>query len=117
MTVSGCGRSPTHSAPPQSTLEISARAVFFDRSELHARDAGAHAALNNDVALLISVKNALVREPDLGSYTLEVGVLAGAVTLYGEVATPEHRAMAEQIARSVRGVESVRSGIAIANRV
>ena len=117
LTVSGCNKSVIADHIPKSANESYATAVFFDRSEPDASHAIAPRVPNNDVALLINVKNALVRESRLELYTLEVGVLDGAVTLYGEVDTHEHRMMAEQIARNVRGVESVKSGIAVMNPV
>jgi len=68
---------------------------------------------NNDVALLIKVKTALVKDPDLKTFPLEVGVLGGVVTLYGQVDTAERRAAAERIARRVHGVAEVKSSIAV----
>jgi osmotically-inducible protein OsmY len=72
---------------------------------------------NNDVALLIKVKTALVKDPDLKAFPLEVGVLGGVVTLYGQVDTPERRANAERIARRVQGVAQVKSSIAVNTQV
>ena len=68
---------------------------------------------NNDVALLIKVKTALVKDPDLTAFPLEVGVLGGVVTLYGQVDTAERRAAAERVARRVQGVAEVKSNIAV----
>lgn len=73
--------------------------------------------VEHDVALLIKVKNALVAEPELRPFGLDVGVQGGVVTLYGEVATREQRDKAEHIARSVRGVALVKSGIAVTQSV
>lgn len=70
-------------------------------------------APEHDIALLIKVKNALMADPELK--TLEVGVQGGIVTLYGEVATREQRIKAERIARNIRGVATVKSGIAVAS--
>ncbi len=70
---------------------------------------------DRDIALLIKVKSALVAEPGLRPFALDAGVLDGVVTLYGEVDTFERRAMAERIARDVRGVEEVKSGIIVAS--
>src|SRR5471032_1227147 len=61
---------------------------------------------NRDVALLIRVKSALVRAPSLTALPIDVGVLRGVITLYGEVDTLEHRDQAEWIARSVPGVQA-----------
>ena len=70
-------------------------------------------APEHDIALLIKVKNALTAEPELKPFALEVGVQGRIVTLYGEVATPEQRTIAERIAGNVRGVALVKSGIAL----
>ena len=79
-----------------------------------------HVAANGnksgEVALLIKVKTALVADPRLIPFMLEVGVLGGVVTLYGQVETNEHKAIAEHIARQVHGVLEVKSGIAVAAR-
>lgn len=69
-----------------------------------------------EVALLIKVKSALIAEPRLKPFSLEVGVLGTVVTLYGQVDTVEHKSIADQIARSVHGVEQVESGIAVVAR-
>jgi osmotically-inducible protein OsmY len=68
---------------------------------------------NHDVALLIKVKSALVKDPAVNAFPLEVGVLGGVVTLYGQVDTAERRAAAERIARRVHGVAEVKSSIAV----
>ena len=119
LTMSGCHQSVIADRTPRSQSESAATEVFFDPSERYASHAVAVAdhVHGNDVALLINVKNALIREPKLERYMLEVGVLDGAVTLYGEVGSHEHREMAEQIARNVHGVESVKSGIAVVNPI
>jgi osmotically-inducible protein OsmY len=68
---------------------------------------------NRDVALLIKVKSALVGAPSLTALSIDVGVLRGVITLYGEVDTLEHRDQAERIARSVPGVQAVESEIEV----
>ena len=92
-------------------------AAHYGWSSRYGRLAFDHAKPDTDVALLIKVKTALVGEPDLKPYALEVGVLRGVVTLYGEVDTVAQRATAERIARDVQGVEVVKSGIAVTRRV
>ena len=91
-------------------------AVLYGWSSRYGRLAFDHTKPDHDVALLIKVKTALVGEPGLKPYVLEVGVLRGVVTLYGEVDTVEQCAMAERIARNVQGVEVVKSGIAVTRR-
>ena len=69
-----------------------------------------------EVALLIKVKTALVADRRLMPFALEVGVLGSVVTLYGQVDTHEHKAIAEHIARNVDGVQEVKSGISVVAR-
>lgn len=95
VSVAGCGQNAltAGAAPPA--------AVVVERAPEH------------DVALLIKVKDALVAEPELRRFGLEVGVQGGVVTLYGEVATRAQRDKAEHIARNISGVAVVKSGIAV----
>jgi osmotically-inducible protein OsmY len=96
--------------------EVYATAAMYGWSNRYARVGIDERAPNNDVALLIKVKTALGAEPRLKPFALDAGVLDGVVTLYGEVDSSEHRAMAEQITRHVQGVEEVKSGIAVIQR-
>jgi hypothetical protein len=70
-------------------------------------------ARKKDLALLIDVKSALIKEPVLKTFSIDVGVLSGVVTLYGAVDTPAHRDRAAQIAQNVSGVHTVKTGIAV----
>ena len=92
-------------------------ATAFEMNQEHARESGETTAnfntLNRDVILLIRVKSALTSTPGLKALPIDVGVLRGVVTLYGEVDTLEHRKRAERIARNVPGVEAVQSEIAV----
>ena len=93
-----------------------ATAAVYGWSNHYARVALDEPKPNNDIALLIRVKSALVAEPRLKPFALDAGVLDGVVTLYGEVDSSEHRAMAERITRKVQGVAEVKSGIAVIQR-
>ena len=93
-----------------------ATAAVYGWSDHYARVALDERRPNNDIALLIRVKGALVAEPRLKPFSLDAGVLDGVVTLYGEVDSSEHRAMAEWITRQVQGVAEVKSGIAVIQR-
>ncbi|MEO8440884.1 MAG: BON domain-containing protein [Betaproteobacteria bacterium] len=93
-----------------------ATAAVYGWGDHYARVALDERRPNNDVALLIRVKSALVAEPGLKPFALDAGVLDGVVTLYGEVDSSEHRAMAERITRQVQGVAEVNSGIAVIRR-
>ena len=96
--------------------ETYATAAVYGWSNHYARVALDERRPNNDIALLIRVKRALVAEPRLKPFALDAGVLDGVVTLYGEVDSSEHRAIAERITRQVRGVAEVKSGIAVIQR-
>lgn len=116
LAASGRNLNADHAATRDSG-ETYATAAVYGWTSGYARLAVDQDKPNNDVALLIKVKTALVGAPDLKPFALEVGVLGGVVTLYGEVDTAEHRAMAERIARAVKGVAAVNSGIAVLQRV
>ncbi|MDB5809904.1 MAG: hypothetical protein JWN94_2026 [Betaproteobacteria bacterium] len=109
--LAGCGGE--RAAAKSSHAENFSAVALYGWSNRYARFAGDPEKPNQDVALLIKVKSALWGAPDLKRFPIEVGVLNGVVTLYGEVDTVERRAMAERVAGEVRGVESVKSGIAI----
>lgn len=68
---------------------------------------------DSDEGLAIKVKSALISDPSLKVFPLEVGTLRGVVTLYGTVNSPEDRAKAVQIAQNVPGVQEVKSNISI----
>jgi len=93
-----------------------ATAAVYGWNDHYARVALDERRPNNDIALLIRVKSALVAEPTLKRFALDAGVLDGVVTLYGEVDSSEHRAMAERITREVQGVAEIKSGIAVIQR-
>lgn len=72
-------------------------------------DAAAPASQNpsNDAAITSSVNAALARDPDLVAQRIEVDTVDGKVALRGNVANPQARERATQIAKSVAGVRSV----------
>jgi osmotically-inducible protein OsmY len=114
--AAGCGGDTAAKRTARAQIDGYSAAALHARTSPYARLAGDQQPRHNDVALLIKVKTALVDSPGLKPFALEVGVLNGVVTLYGEVDTIERRAMAERIARDVRGVASVKSGIAVTAR-
>jgi hypothetical protein len=118
LSVAGCEqRSGIDNIDAKAYGEPEAIAAVFATNKEHALATGETTAdsntLNRDVTLLIRVKFALVRAPGLKALPIDVGVLRGAITLYGEVDTPEQRDMAERITRSVPGVRAVESEIAV----
>lgn len=104
------GAASLEPAPVYATASPYGWSTHFTRFEQPERSP------NNDIALLIKVKTALATEPSLQRFALDAGVLDGVVTLYGEVDSSEHRAVAERIARRIHGVEEVKSGIAVIQR-
>lgn len=115
--LAGCERDMNmDGAAALDANETYATAAVYGWSNHYARVALDERRPNNDIALLIRVKSALVAEPRLKPYALDAGVLDGVVTLYGEVDSSEHRAMAERITRQVQGVAEVKSGIAVIRR-
>ena len=115
--LAGCGKDMNmDGAAALDPADTYATAAVYGWSNHYAQVALDERRPNNDIALLIRVKSALVAEPRLKPFALEAGVLDGVVTLYGEVDSSEHRAMAEQITRQVQGVAEVKSGIAVIQR-
>lgn len=79
--------------------------------------AGCRTAINpvsiSDAQTAARVKTALVNDPELGVWAIEVRVVSGAVDLTGRVSTSEEADRAVAIARAVSGVVSVRAGLVI----
>lgn len=61
----------------------------------------------NDSVLMDQVKRKILDTTELASATIEVNVNAGQVTLNGEVSNEAMRALAEQLAKQVKGVKTV----------
>src|SRR4051812_4996601 len=113
--AAGCvGQSNSANTSSQESVTTAALNGWGSRY-VHFR--GAQQSPNHDVALLIKVKSALGGTPELRPFSIEVGVLNGVVTLYGQVDTAERRVIAERVAIEVRGVASVKSGIAVTSPV
>lgn len=72
------------------------------------KDAGASLGSNtNDAALSASVRAAIARDPELSAGRIDVAAKAGAVRLSGSAPNAAAKSRAEQIARTVNGVDSV----------
>jgi hyperosmotically inducible periplasmic protein len=67
----------------------------------------------DDTVLNTKVRAALVKERSLGSGDVWVKADGSAVTLGGSVASAEERRKAEQVARTVAGVKSVKNEIKV----
>ena len=114
LVLAACGKNLNiEGAAKRHADPASAAAAMYGWTNHYARLTLEQNQPNNDVALLIKVKTALVKDPDLKTFPLEVGVLGGVVTLYGQVDTAELRAAAERIAWRVHGVAEVKSSIAV----
>ena len=88
-----------------------------ERMNQAARTAGdklaaAGQAVDN-TALAARVKAALIAAPGLESSAIDVDAANGIVTLAGTAASPDKRALAEQLASNVEGVTSVRNRIVV----
>jgi hypothetical protein len=69
----------------------------------------------NDTALTASVSAAIARDPELGPRKIEVASNAGTVRLSGSAPSVEAKSRAEQIARTVKGVDSVDNQLTVTN--
>ena len=65
----------------------------------------------DDTLITGKVKAALVADPDLKAHEINVETFKGTVQLSGFVAAPEHIPKAEELARKVGGVKSVKNDI------
>ena len=70
-------------------------------------------ALIDDAQIAARVKTALVNDPGVGAYTIEVRVVNGVTTLSGRVPTQAEVTRVVEIARGVAGVTSVRPNLQI----
>ena len=66
-----------------------------------------------DAAITADVKARLIAEPGIRSLSINVDTFNANVTLKGDVKTAAQRATAEQLARRVKGVKSVRNELAV----
>ncbi|GAA4337752.1 hypothetical protein GCM10023165_16000 [Variovorax defluvii] len=78
------------------------------------KNAGAQlGSKTNDAALTASVSAAIARDPELGPRHIDVASQDGTVRLSGSAPSAEARSRAEQIARTVQGVDAVDNQIAV----
>ena len=69
----------------------------------------------NDTAMTASVSAAIARDPELGPRQIEVASKAGTVRLSGSAPSAEAKSRAEQIARTVSGVDRVDNRLTVTN--
>jgi hyperosmotically inducible periplasmic protein len=67
----------------------------------------------DDASITAKVKAALVQDPVVSALDVGVDTYKGRVQLNGFVDTPEQKARAEQVARTVAGVESIGNQLAV----
>ncbi|MCR6477675.1 BON domain-containing protein [Variovorax sp. ZS18.2.2] len=79
-----------------------------------AKDAGAAvSATVDDAAITASVSAGLAKDPDLSAIKINVDTKGGAVSLKGPAPTAAAKARAEEIAKGVQGVTSVRNELEV----
>lgn len=67
----------------------------------------------DDAGVTAKVKAAFVRDPAVSALDVKVETFKGTVQLSGFVDSQEQKARAEQVARSISGVQEVRNNITI----
>lgn len=70
----------------------------------------------DDTVVTSKVKTALFRDPQVSGFRVQVETYKGQVQLSGFVDTPEQKARAERVARSVEGVRSVTNSLIVKPR-
>jgi hyperosmotically inducible periplasmic protein len=67
----------------------------------------------DDASITTKVKAALVHDPVVKALDVKVETFKGIVQLSGFVDTPDQKSQAEQVARGVAGVQSVKNNISV----
>lgn len=67
----------------------------------------------DDTTITTRVKTAMLNDPAVGGLRIDVDTFKGVVTLSGRVKTPEERAQAIALARSVSGVSEVKDALQV----
>ena len=67
----------------------------------------------DDPTITTRVKTAFINDPLVGGLRIDVDTFKGAVTLSGRVKSEQEQEKAIQLARSIRGVTSVKSSLVI----
>ncbi|WP_083745254.1 BON domain-containing protein [Variovorax sp. KK3] len=93
------------SAEVKQDVEAAKQAVKNAGAELGSK--------TNDTALTVSVSAAIARDPELGPRNIDVASHGGTVQLSGSAPSAAAKTRAEQIARTVNGVDAVDNRIAV----
>ncbi|MBI5118205.1 BON domain-containing protein [Candidatus Poribacteria bacterium] len=83
---------------------------FYARSDMSGKDFG---AVVTETRITASVKTALALNRHLNTMQIDVSASDGVVTLSGAVATDIQKQLAEEVARSIKGVERVQNDLVI----
>ena len=102
-SVAGCS---------QETADRAAKAVENAPSQME-RQAERSVAVLDDVTVTSKVKAALIAEPNLSGFAIDVDTAQNVVTLTGTVRSDDARAAAERVAKQVEGVKEVRNNLLV----
>lgn len=67
----------------------------------------------DDTVVTAKVKSALIADPDLKAYQINVETYKGTVQLSGFVSAPDHIQKATQLTRDIKGVTSVKNDLSV----
>ena len=67
----------------------------------------------DDTVITAKVKSALIADPDLKAYQINVETYKGTVQLSGFVTAPDHIQKATQMTRDIKGVSSVKNDLSV----
>jgi len=126
--LSGCGRSASSDAGPDSTAAPAAKPVSqaptsapspsakTASGDAVADDARSVAEKLEDAVVKTRVKQALMRQDELRIFTFEPTVVRGHLELRGDVNTPEQYRQAERVVERVDGVSQVTNELTMGGR-
>ena len=96
----------------QETADRAAKAVENAPGQME-RQAERSLAVLDDVTVTTKVKAALIAEPNLKGFAIDVDTAQNVVTLTGTVQSDDARAAAERVTKQVEGVKEVRNNITV----
>lgn len=105
MALMGC--------EPEGTDETSQLPTTSEMAAAGERQIEESGAVIDDSTVTAKVKAALVVEPDLKGFAIDVDTSANVVTLSGTVASDDVRERAERVTRSVEGVKDVTNNLTV----
>ena len=100
-------QAPATSAPATDRATADASAAVNRATDRAANAADKAVDKASDAVTTSKVKARLMAEPGIDSLQIDVDTSDGRVTLSGEVDTPQNRARAKELARSIAGVTGV----------